>query len=129
MTRHVDVLRRRTGERLATGARWCASFGSRLRGLMFRRALEPGETLVLVEAAESRTAASIHMFFVPFPIAVVWVNAAGRVVDRVLALPWRPYYAPRAPARYTLEGEPGLLERIALDDEVEFADAAAGAGR
>ncbi len=85
--------------------------------------------LVLVEGAESRAATSIHMFFVPFPISVIWINTAGRVVDKALALPWRPFYAPRAPARYTLEAEPALLERVAIDDELDFADVAAGAGR
>jgi hypothetical protein len=129
MTRCVDVLNRRSGVRLVAGARWCETFLSRLRGLMFRRALAPGEALVLVEGVESRAATAIHMFFVPFPITVIWVNTAGRVVDKVLALPWRPFYGPRAPARYTLEAEPALLERIAIDDELDFADVAAGAGR
>jgi uncharacterized membrane protein (UPF0127 family) len=129
MSRRVDVVNRRSGTRLATAARWCDSFQCRLRGLMFRRVLPPGEALVLVEGVESRAATSIHMFFVPFPIGVVWINTAGRVVDKVLALPWRPFYAPRAPARYTLEAEPGLLERVALDDEVVFQDVPADSSR
>jgi hypothetical protein len=96
---------------------------------MFRRSLVPGEALVLVEPAESRAATSIHMFFVPFPIAAVWINGAGRVVDKVAALPWRPVYAPREPARYTLEAEPGLLERVAIGDELVFEDVPPASGR
>lgn len=96
---------------------------------MFRQRLAPGEALLLVEAAESRAAASIHMLFVPFPIAAIWINSAGCVVDLVEAKPWRPFYAPRAPARYTLEAEPEILSRVSIGDEVVFEDTSAGAGR
>lgn len=110
-------------------ARWGASFFSRLRGLMFRRALEDGEALILVEPRDSRAAVTIHMFFVPFPIAVVWINDAGRVVDKALALPGRPFYAPRAPARYSLETHPAGLDRFSIGDEVVFEDCPPPAGR
>ncbi len=107
---------------LVRGARWCASYGSRLRGLMFRRGLTEGEALVLVEGADSRTTTAIHMFFVPFPIAAIWINGLGRVVDKVLAEPWRPMYAPRAPARYVLEAAPELLEKVVIGEELVFED-------
>lgn len=120
MERRVNVNQRVTGQVLVAGARWGDGFFSRLRGLMFRKQLKAGEALILVEARDSRTTASIHMFFVPFPIAVVWINDLGRVVDKVLAKPWRPFYAPREPARYTLETHPGFLEKVAVGDEVVF---------
>jgi len=96
---------------------------------MFRRALNEGEALILVEARDSRSTTSIHMFFVPFPIAVVWINDAGQVVDKVLALPWRPFYAPRSPARYVLETQPAFLDHISLGDEIVFEDCPPVAGR
>jgi uncharacterized membrane protein (UPF0127 family) len=114
--------------------RWCATFFSRLRGLMFRPPLEPGQAILLVESRDSRAAVAIHMFFVPFTIAAVWIDDAGRVVDKVAAQPWRPFYAPRAPARFILETHPEFLERVTIGDELVFEDspaaaAAAGAGR
>lgn len=118
----VNVKNRATSVVLLTGVRWCASFLSRLRGLMFRSGLRPGEALVLVEAGDSRSATSIHMFFVPFSIAAVWVNSAGRVVDKVEARPWRPFYAPRQPARYVLETAPDFLNKVSLGDELVFED-------
>ena len=118
----VNVKHRASGQTLLTGVKWCASFQSRLVGLMFRKALRPGEALVLVEANDSRSATSIHMFFVPFSIAAVWINNAGRVVDKVEALPWRPFYAPREPARYTLETDPAFLKIISIGDEIIFED-------
>jgi uncharacterized membrane protein (UPF0127 family) len=123
----VNVKHRASGATLLAGARWCASFLCRLRGLMFRSGLRAGEALILVEPRESRSATAIHMFFVPFAIAAIWINTSGRVVDKVLARPWRPVYAPRAPARYTLETHPAFLDRVAIGDELVFEDCVASA--
>lgn len=87
---------------------------------MFRRGLLPGEALLLVEKSDSRASAAIHMLFVPFDLAVVWINSAGRVVDKVRARPWRPFYGPSAPARFILETHPDFLDRINRDEEVVF---------
>ncbi len=100
---------------------------------MFRSGLRAGEALILAEAGESRAATAIHMFFVPFTIAAIWIDNSGRVVDKVRAQPWRPFYAPRAPARYTLETDPAFLDQVSVGDELDFEDGAApaapGAGR
>lgn len=120
MERRVNLRHRATHQLLLSGARWGDSYLSRLRGLMFRGALNIGEALIIVEARDSRTTAAIHMLFVPFSIAVVWINNAGRVVDKALAEPWRPFYAPREPARYTLETHPDFLDKVLVGDEVVF---------
>jgi uncharacterized membrane protein (UPF0127 family) len=120
MERRVNIKQRATGQVLISDARWGDSYFSRLRGLMFRQQLNASEALVIVEAHDSRATASIHMFFVPFSIAVVWINDAGRVVDKVLAEPWRPFYAPREPARYTLETHPDFLDKVTVGDEIVF---------
>ena len=125
----VNVIRCSTREAIVTRARWCASPWCRLVGLMFRSRLKEGEALILVEAADSRLATAIHMFFVPFPIAAIWINSAGQVVDKVKALPWRPAYMPSAPARYVLETAPDVLEKVSLGDEVVFEDCAPAAAR
>jgi uncharacterized membrane protein (UPF0127 family) len=96
---------------------------------MFRSGLRAGEALILDETRDSRSATAIHMFFVPFAIAAVWIDASGRVVDKGVARPWRPVYAPRAPARYVLETSPEFLARIAIGDELVFEDCPEPAGR
>ncbi len=111
-----------SGRPLLRQVRWCASFMSRLRGLMFRSRIEPGEAILLVEGRDSRAAVTIHMFFVPFTIATVWIDSGGHVVDKVAARPWRPYYAPRAPARYILETHAEFLDRVSIGDELVFED-------
>jgi uncharacterized membrane protein (UPF0127 family) len=111
-----------TGQVLATQLRPCDTFWTKLRGLMFRRSLDPDEALVFCYARESIAGTSIHMFFVPFPIAAIWLDAEKRVVDQVLAKPFRPYYASRAPARYLVEGVPELLSRARIGDVLTFEE-------
>ncbi|GAB4546523.1 MAG: hypothetical protein Fur002_21640 [Anaerolineales bacterium] len=99
---------------------FCDSFLCRLRGLMFRPRLDKDDGLLLVEARDSRVETSIHMLFVPFDLAVFWVNSEMKVVDKVLAKSWRLAYLPKAPARFTLEVHPARMEDYQIGDTVEF---------
>ena len=110
------------GQPLLQRVKWCDSFGSKLRGLMFRRAIAADEGLVLVETRSSIAATSIHMFFVPFDIAAVWLDENFQVVHTVLAKSWRPYYASPQATRYVLEGPPALLDRITIGETLRFED-------
>ena len=110
------------GQPLLQRVKWCDSFGTKLRGLMFRRAIDPDEGLVLAETRSSIAATSIHMFFVPFDIAAIWLDDDFKVVHKVLAKAWRPYYASPQAARYVLEGPPALLDHIAIGDTLHFEE-------
>ena len=112
-----------TGETLARSIVRCDNFWKRGRGLMFRgrRTLADGRVYLFVEGCESVARTTIHMLFVFFPIAVVWLDGERRVVDSALARPFRPFYAPREPAKYYIEGQPSLLERVRVGDQLEFA--------
>lgn len=127
MLRTVTISRAQNGQPLLRQVRWAGTFSSRFLGFMFRRGVRPGEALLMVESRESVLGTSIHMFFVGFPLGVVWLNQAGEVVDKVEALPWRPYYAPRAPARYILETHPSFLDRVTVGERWSFADEVEGA--
>ncbi|MBL7065609.1 MAG: DUF192 domain-containing protein [Anaerolineae bacterium] len=107
-------------KRLLGRVRRCATLLCRLRGLTFRRRLGDGEGLLLVGRRENRAGTAIHMFFVFFPIAAVWLDGDGQAVDVRLARPFRPLYVPRAPARDVLEGPPALLERVRIGDRLRF---------
>ena len=91
---------------------------------MFRRTLDADQVLVFCYGRESIVETSIHMLFVFFSIAVVWLDAERRVVDQVLAKPFRPYYAPSKPAQYYVEGDPGLLEHVQIGDQLAFEESA-----
>jgi hypothetical protein len=120
MDRWVEVVNSTRGRPLAR-ARWCVTFACRLRGLSLRRQLEKGEGLVLVEARPSRIGAAIHMAGMLFPLGVVWIDGAGRVVDTRLARPWH-IYLPSSPAQFTLEASPSILDQIGKGDQVLFRD-------
>jgi len=110
------------GETVLLQVKWCASFGSKLRGLMFRRSIAADEGLVLAESRSSIAATSIHMFFVPFDIAAIWLDDDRRVVHTALAKAWHPYYASPRAARYVLEGPPALLQRVTVGEQLQFEE-------
>jgi uncharacterized membrane protein (UPF0127 family) len=116
--RYVTV--RENDRILLPRARFCDTFVCKLRGLTFRRRLEMRDALILAEASDGTSLTSIHMMFVFFPIAAIWINSSGEVVDSRLAKPFRPVYIPRAPARYVLEGPPELLQLLRPGDQVQF---------
>ena len=93
----------------------------RLRGFMFRCRLKPGEALLFVNPRETIVDAAIHTLFVGMPLGVVWMDSGWQVVDTVLAQPWRIHYAPQQPAKYFLEGSPGLLEQVGIGDCVMWS--------
>ena len=110
------------GTQLLQQVRRCASFPCRLRGLTFRGPLGEDEGLLLVGSRENRADAAIHMFFVFFPIAAIWLDRDGRVVDAQLARPFRPLYVPRGPALHVLEGPPAILDQVQIGDRLQFRE-------
>ena len=80
---------------------------ARMRGLLGRSDLEPGEGVLL------RPAPSIHTWFMRFPIDVVFLDRDLRVIDVVPGLrPWR--VAARRGARVVLELATGEASRRAV---------------
>ncbi|MBE9475487.1 MAG: DUF192 domain-containing protein [Chloroflexi bacterium] len=120
--KNVNIIHREMGQVLIESARWCSSRLCRLRGLQFRRNLKPGEALILVKDKDSIANTSIHMFFVFFPIAAIWINSKGKVTSAQLAKPWRPYYASPEPATYVLETSPDFLDKVAIGDNLDFVE-------
>ena len=100
--------------------KYCDTFLTQFRGLMFRSRLSRDEGLVLVGARDSRIESSIHMFFVSFDLTVVWVSADMKVVDKVLAKSWRPMYFSKQPAKYVVEIHPERWGDFEIGDEVQF---------
>ncbi len=117
-----QVIHAESGRVLVKRARWCDSFASKTRGFTFRRNLAPGEGLVLVEAADSRVNAGITMLFCFIELGIIWVNDVGKIVDTIVARPWRPSYLPQSPARYAIEAEPAILRYVQVGDHVQFVE-------
>lgn len=99
----------------------CDGFFSRLAGLMFRKSIQPERGIVLSYPHDNRVDASIHMFFMNFDIAVIWVDQTDTVVDTVLAKKWKPFYAPARPACRVIETHPDRLADFQMNDRVQFS--------
>lgn len=109
---------------IASDVTRCNSFLRRGLGLMFRRPLSKDQALIFIERQESLVTTAITMFFVFFPVAIIWLNTDKRVVDKALARPWRLVYAPDRPARYYIEAHPSALEKVEIGDLLTFPDPA-----
>jgi len=109
-----------TGEVVLGRAKLCVSFLCHLKGLMFTASLPDDQGLLFVTGSESKVNSTIHMFFMLFNIAVVWMDKDGRVVDAQLAKPWRPAYIPRLAAQFYIEANVSLLERVHIGDRLRF---------
>jgi uncharacterized membrane protein (UPF0127 family) len=121
MSRFIHINNLNKTDLTPARVKYCDSFLCRLRGLMFRKRLDPDDGLLLVQGKrDSRLDTSIHMLFVPFDLSVFWINSDMRVVDKVIAKSWRPAYAPAEPARYILEIHPDRWEDYQIGDKVEF---------
>jgi len=115
------VLRNASSEEIILArVKWCASVWCRFRGLQLVSGLPDDQGVLFVNRRENRSEATIHMFFMLFSIAVVWLDSSGKVVDKKLAKPWRPAYAPKAPAQYFIEANPSLLDKVEIGDVLQF---------
>ncbi len=101
----------------------CNTFMTRFMGLMLTPSIQPDGGVLIDEKADSIASTSIHMFFMNYDIAVVWINNQGQVVDTRLAKKWRPFYASSKPARYVLELHPDRLADFHPGDQVAYKNA------
>jgi uncharacterized membrane protein (UPF0127 family) len=98
----------------------CESFLCKLRGLMFRKSITEEEGLIFDLKSDSKINAAIHMFFMRFDIAVIWLDSKYMVVDVQLAKRWRPIYIPAKPARFVIETHPQQLDHFKVGDLMRF---------
>jgi uncharacterized membrane protein (UPF0127 family) len=94
---------------------------ARARGLLGRSGLEPGDGM-LIDAAPS-----VHMFFMRFPIDVVFLDRDWKVVRVVHGLrPWRVAAARRAVAALELPAGSAAEAGIEEGDVLSLEEPAAG---
>ena len=101
---------------LADNARRAGGFIARGRGLMFASPLPAGGGLVLDPCN------SIHMFFMRYPLDIIFVSKDGRVVFMYRGIkPWRMGRVVRG-AKMAIELPEGVIERTGtqVGDRVEF---------
>lgn len=96
------------------------SFFSRFMGLMFRKNVDNGMLLKLPQS-RSRHGSAIHMFFMRFPLDIVFADSDRKIVDMVTIGPWKTY-TPIAPANYVIELKTGSIKKFDLEigDNLDF---------
>jgi uncharacterized protein len=119
MARYLSITNTTCGTSLGTRVRVASSLRDRGVGLLRTPEVRPGEGLLI-----ERTA-SIHMFFMRYPIDVVFVDRTGLVTRTVSRLrPWRVVWWARG-ARDCIELRAGALEGTGTHkgDQLAFAEA------
>ena len=112
----VQTLRRDDGTIVCERCTVAESPLTRLRGLLGRDGLEPGEGLLL------RPASAVHTYFMRFPIDVVFLDRALVVLSITDAVdPWRA--TSRRGAKAVLELPAGETSRrgLAVGDQLTLA--------
>lgn len=123
MDRYLSIANTTRATSLGTRVRVASSMRDRIVGLLRTPEVLPGEGLLI-----ERTA-SIHMFFMHYPIDVVFVDRQGRVTRTVSRLrAWRVVWWARG-ARDCIELRAGALEGTGTlpGDQLTFREATDGA--
>lgn len=93
---------------LVCRAKIADTFFTRLKGLMFKSKLNEGEAVLITPCN------SIHMFFMRFPLDVVFLNEKNEIVGLCQGIkPWRVskvYW----PAKYCIEMNVGSIEKYSM---------------
>ena len=91
------------------------TFFTRFKGLMLRKALAPGEGLLLQKCS------AIHCCFMRFPLDVVYLDDSMRVVGIETVKPWRlGSIFPNA--KHVLELEAGCARDLAQGMQIEWKE-------
>jgi uncharacterized membrane protein (UPF0127 family) len=106
---------------LVINAGLCDTFYTKFMGFMFRKQIDPFYGLLFSESTESKVSTSIHMFFMNFDLAVLWLNKDFTVVDKAIARKWHPVYVSKQPAQYTLEMHTDRYQNFEIGDKLEVA--------
>lgn len=99
---------------------YCDTFWSRFRGLMFKPSLDPNHGLLLVDKKDKRLDSAIHMLFMNFDIAAVWINSTKIVVDVKYARKGQLMLIPQQPASFVLEAHPDQFGNFQVGDSIIF---------
>jgi hypothetical protein len=105
----MRLINKTTGGVLANRVELVDTFWRRFRGLMLRRNFRRGQALLFKLSRPSRY--GVHMFFVRFPIDLLYLNSNFSVIEMHLTLrPWR-VHMPKVEASHVVELPAGTISR------------------
>lgn len=74
----------------------------------------------MVQPRTDRVDASIHMLFMEFDLAVIWLDDLHRVVDVKHCRRWNPVYIPIVAAKFVLETHLARLADYHIGDQLRI---------
>ncbi|WP_423230223.1 DUF192 domain-containing protein [Sulfobacillus thermosulfidooxidans] len=111
----VSIINVRTGKIIGSQVRVAQSFWQRFKGLMGTRSLETGHGMLFPRTN------SVHMFFMRYPLCVVYLNKDFVVLRCVVLKPWR--IGPIIQGTYwVLELPESMAEHITFMDHLSVVD-------
>lgn len=87
-------------------------------GLRFSNPLKD-EAVVFVNRRESRINSIVDMFFVGFPLDVLWLDKNMRVVDKAVMKPFQ-IRKPKQKAMYIIELKKGKADNLNIGDKLRI---------
>jgi len=98
----------------------------RKKGVLGRSSLAPNEGVLLAMPPRPGLSMmySIHMFGVPFEMAIIWLDQDGNILDEKLAKPGKIYFPKGffSDTRFILEVHPDHYPLIARSQAIQWED-------
>ena len=111
------IINKTKGKILAKKAKLCKSHISKAIGLMFSRKAKP-----LMFIFDKEEIVQLHMFFVFFPIDIIYIDSNNQVVE--IKENFRPFafYNPKNKAKYVIELPKGTIKKTntQIEDTIRF---------
>ncbi|WEG13576.1 DUF192 domain-containing protein [Pullulanibacillus sp. KACC 23026] len=117
----MELVNVTSGKQLAGNVEQAATFGKRLKGLMFRHHLSMDSAMYLAPCR------SIHTFFMKFPIDVLYVDSENNIVSLEKNMPPGKVGKTVRHAKYVIELNAGRIDQT--DTQIGHKLAFVGKGR
>lgn len=106
----MELYLKKSGKLIASDVLLADTYFKRLKGLMFKKNLAYNEGLIITPCN------SIHMFFMKFPLDVLFVDKENRVVGVLEGI--KPWWISKVffRANYVIELPYGTIERLKLSE-------------
>lgn len=94
----------------------------KIKGLMFRKNISPDYSMIFILEKPSKV--NIHMFFVFFPIDVIFLDEKKKIRSYSRLKPWVGYKT-MEDIKYIIEMKAGTIEKfhLSIGGKMDFADA------
>lgn len=94
--------------------KFCNNIFSQTQGLMFSK------KRTLIFSWKKEKLQPIHMFFVFFPIDLIYLNKNKQIIEIKKSLPPFSIYYPKHPAKYLIESPAKTKNKFKLGDKIKF---------